>query len=505
MDQTNVRVTPIPAGEPVSPDFAVFVENVEVGVYPCRVSAVPFNQVWPGYERPMDQTELASFVTFEMNGPVTVEVRSLAKRVESAAIRPTAYGIRPEVYYDTIRFTLEKPCHFTVEINGCHNALHCFVNPFADWKQYEGRPGVRYFGPGVHDAGLIRLQSGETVVLDTGAVVYGGVAAEHAADIRVCGYGILDTSRHPRVQLLHERLEQAERAGEDTAPLRQALDSAPSGCMRFFDCENVAVDGVVLRDSNAWTITPTACRNVEIHNVKLIGMWRYNADGIDICNCVHSRISHSFLRTFDDGVVLKGLPYNGKDENGALRLGEQNLLDCVTTDCVFWCDWGRALEIGVETYCDRLADVAFERCHVIRSQHVALDFQVGHRAVCENIRFEDCSFEVDDQTPAPLLQTAPGQTYENPDPAFVPAFFVAYVFEWTPQIIGERGAIRGVTVKNVRLYGGPKPRSLLYGYDAQHMVEDVRFEAVTFNGEPLPDAEALQLVPRKFCRDVTVR
>jgi hypothetical protein len=56
---TGVRNWPAPDGEALSEHYELRVNGQAVPVYACRVSAVPFNQVWPGYQRPLDQTELA--------------------------------------------------------------------------------------------------------------------------------------------------------------------------------------------------------------------------------------------------------------------------------------------------------------------------------------------------------------------------------------------------------------------------------------------------------------
>ena len=61
---------PAPTDEPASRDFSLVVEDQEVFVYQARVSAWPINQVWPGYQRPMDQTEMASFAYFDCSGDV---------------------------------------------------------------------------------------------------------------------------------------------------------------------------------------------------------------------------------------------------------------------------------------------------------------------------------------------------------------------------------------------------------------------------------------------------
>lgn len=503
MRQENLRFVPMPEGEAASADFAVFVENVQVPVYVCRVSAAPINQVWPGYERPLEQTELASFVSFDMTGPVTVEVRSLTKRVESVEIRPQEYGMEPEVCHDSIRFEVREPCQCTVEVNGFHNALHLFANPAEDFSHLKGKPNVRYFGPGVHEPGKMVLGSNETVVIEAGAVVYGGIEATGAENVTICGHGILDTSRHPRPQLVLDKVKDAQTGGTNTTLIQSK--ELVNGCMRFRNVKGLHISGVICRDSNVWTITPTNCEDIRIRNVKLIGMWRYNSDGIDFCNCRRCELTDSFLRTFDDGVVFKGLPYNGKNEDGSLRMGEAPEQHILVRNCVFWCDWGRAIEIGVETYAEELTDIVVEHCQVIRCVHVAVDIQNGHRADVHDIRFEDIAFELDPVNPAPVMQSYRDEKYENHDPSFVPRLFAGYVFEWTPQPVKPRGQIRNVTVKNLRCYGPVKAPSLLYGYDETHCVDGVTFEDVSFNGVPARTAEEMALEVRRFCKNVTVR
>ena len=83
-----------PAGEKLFEDYTLRVNGVAVPVYSCRVSAVPFNQVWPGYQRPLDQTELAGFAYWGMSGPVTVEVTVAAGRSGRSPSGRVSRGIR---------------------------------------------------------------------------------------------------------------------------------------------------------------------------------------------------------------------------------------------------------------------------------------------------------------------------------------------------------------------------------------------------------------------------
>ena len=112
--------------EAVSPHYAVRINGQDVLVHQARVSAVPFNQTWPGYQRGVDQTELSAFAAWDMTGPVDVEI--LSKRpVETIIVRPQSYGISHKIDGDRIRFTLAKPGFVTVEVNGPNHALHLFA------------------------------------------------------------------------------------------------------------------------------------------------------------------------------------------------------------------------------------------------------------------------------------------------------------------------------------------------------------------------------------------
>ena len=97
-------------------------------VYSCRVSAVPLDQVWPGYQRPMDQTELAAFAYCDAAGPVSVQVTA-QREIKSVVVRPLSRKITPSVKGQQISFKLAGPGQVTVEVNGWHNALHLFINP----------------------------------------------------------------------------------------------------------------------------------------------------------------------------------------------------------------------------------------------------------------------------------------------------------------------------------------------------------------------------------------
>ena len=162
--KSNTVLYDAPADEKKSDDFEMFVDNKPVFVYQARVSKYPINQIWPGYQRPFNQTEIASFAYFDLDGEVVIKIIS-DKEIKTLDIRPKDFGLNASVTGNTIELKLSKPSQFVVEVNGYHNALHIFANPVETYNIDKNDPKVHYFGPGVHEAGVINLKSDETVLL----------------------------------------------------------------------------------------------------------------------------------------------------------------------------------------------------------------------------------------------------------------------------------------------------------------------------------------------------
>ena len=461
MGDLSVKIYPQMGDENPSEDYSVSVNGKPIFVYRARVSAVPFNQVWPGYQRPMDQTEMASFAYWDMSEPVNIEVIS-NRPIESVDIRPYSYSIKPVVDDDKIAFQMSEPGYVTVEVNGYHHALHLFASPIEEDKPNPDDPNVRYFGPGIHEAGRIDLKSGETVYIAGGAIVHGLIRASEVSDISILGRGILDASTF-------------ERKGNP-------------GPITLYGCKNVKIDGIIIRDSNVWAVTPRDCQHLAISNIKLIGFWRYNADGIDIVNSQHITIDKCFVRSFDDSIVIKGL-------RGVRQpTGDKPVKDVKVSECVIWNDWGRALEIGAETVAPEMSDITFKDCDIIRTVHIAMDIQHGDRALIKDITFEDIRFEIDDDTPKPKFQSSRDEKYSlAEDEKYCPQLFVLIIRENNYSHDKERGQIQNIVFKNISVTGKCFPGSYFVGYDPEHDVRDVTIEGLHVNGELITNAEEAHL------------
>jgi hypothetical protein len=450
MTTGTVTTHPAPVEEVPAADYAVTVDGQAIFPHTARVSAQPINQCWPGYQRPLEQTEIATFASWEMSGPVAVALTS-ARPVREVRVRPAARRIRPVVEGNTIRFTLDRPGAITVEVNGMRRALHLFANPPEETGAPDPRdPDVRYFGPGVHCPGVIRLGSGQTAYLAAGAVVYGAIVAEQAQNITIRGRGILDGSKFSR--------------------------GAVSALINTIDCREVTIEGITLRDPCGWTLVPVLCRQVRIRNVKLIGLWRYNADGIDFVNCQDCSVEDTFVRSYDDCIAFKGLAGWG---GHACRFAP--VANIRVRRCVLWCDWGRALEIGAETMASEITDLVFEECDIIHSLDVAMEVQNGDRAHCHTLLFRGIRVELDDDQTRPVCQQRPGERYRQTE---------RHIAQLLVLVIGRnmwshddtRGRVDHIRFEDLDVTAWTAPEVYLAGCDAEHMVREVAIRNLRVNG-----------------------
>jgi hypothetical protein len=450
----NAKVVtyPAPEQEPKSNDFQVFVNNQPVFVYQARVSKYPINQVWPGYQRPVNQTEIASFAYFDFSGKVEVRIVS-EKPIETLDIRPKPFGIKPTVKGNIISFSLSKPLHFVVEVNGYHNALHIFTNAIEAFNIKKDDPKVHYFGRGTHEAGRIKVNEGETVFIDGGAVVHGSIEAINVSNVRIMGRGILDASKIARNE------------ARNMIYLREVKDAK--------------ISGIILRDPQEWAVRPQHCENIDIDNIKLIGFWRYNADGIDFVSSSNCSVKNCFVRAFDDNIVIKGLINTFDDQH---RVIENIKVD----NCVLWNDWGRALEIGVETVADTIKNIVFSNCYIPRFTFIAMDIQNGDRAWVKNVRFENIYIE------EPILDSA----RMTDKPVDIGRMAKTLELIVTGKNYFKRdslsGKIRDITFKNIH-YSSLKPTFCSFvGLDENHDVKDAYIRDLFINEKKITDQSILR-------------
>ena len=470
--------------------FAVAAESlpeVKVGdtalrVEAARCSAMPVNIRWPGHQRELDQTEICSFARFDFNGSAEVCVTP-RRAFTNVVVRPVSAKVAVRRDGDLVRFTIPKAGAYSVEFDGRHQNLMLFADPPHDWSDVDrSAANVRYFGPGEHDAGLITLKAGETLFIDDGAVVYGRVFAKDAPGIRICGKGILDSSRVRAVpRAIDPALAEEQRRKGWAITNVKRFDA-----VRFEFCDDVRIEGITIRDSPLYTIRPICCDNLLVDNVKVIGNWRYNSDGIDMHNCRKVRIRDCFLRTFDDSICVKGfdyvLPESEMMHNGVMH---DVFEDVVVERCTIWNDWGRALEIGAETRAREIRNVVFRDCDVIALHEAPLDVQNCDQAYVHDIVYENIRIEYDPDATWTIF-SASAKDFDPKNrrtPQVFAAVVIWFIDEYSKPGAENRGQVSDVVFRDIDIFAPTMPPCRIKDFDENHRVERVSFERIRLNGE----------------------
>ncbi|MBQ7179644.1 MAG: hypothetical protein IJS08_19660 [Victivallales bacterium] len=351
---------------PTESGYTALVDGKAVPVRPIRISAIPFNQWAPGYQRPVDQTEIAGMLKFETEGKCEIRVRA-DRKFRNVKLRPLSSGVTPNIVEGEICFTLPGPGYYVLELDGYNRPLEIFADKKRDFSAERQAANI-VFGPGLHEPVIVKLKSHDRVFIDKDAVVMGSFQVDNAEDIKVSGYGIICGSRN-------------RRDGDDC--YREGMD----GAVRIIDSSNVLFDGPTVLDSCCWCVSAFNSSDLVFANMKVTGAWRYNTDGIDICNSQRVHIHNCFIHSFDDNIVIKG-DFHKEPSMAPVE-------DIHAEHCVCWCGWGRTLEIGLETWAPYLKGIVYEDCDLIHNTHAALSVHLGGPGPVEDITFRNIRIEYD--------------------------------------------------------------------------------------------------------------
>ncbi|MBQ8408749.1 MAG: hypothetical protein IJY39_07775 [Clostridia bacterium] len=347
-------------------------------------------------------------------------------------VRPLSSGIKAKCIKNEIAFKVSVPCKLSVEFSSDDiQPVFLFFYRYEDKQVQDGN--LRYYGAGEHTEEEIRLNSGDILYLDEGAILHSYIVAEKAENITICGRGIIDNS---------------------------CYSSTRRRMMIIRECKNVTVKDITLCGSNFWCCTLVGCENVLVDSVNIIS-WLMCGDGVDVVGSHDVTVQNCFMRTADDCVAIKATEYIG-------AAGMQNVYNVKIKSCVMWnANPGNGIEIGFETRCDEIYNIEFSDIDIIHCEHEgwqsggAITIHNGDRAkihdvVYRNIRVEDC---VDKWFDFKILRS----DYSKDE---------------------VRGSIENVLVENVALIGGAFPPSILSGFKANDsLVRNIRFVNISAHGE----------------------
>lgn len=440
----------------LSKDYEVKINGEDCEVRECRVSAMPYNRVFTGYQRPKNQTELASYITFSADEAATFEIKA-KKQFTNAYIKPYSKNVKVDVNDGIIRFTLTQFGQYVLELDDEHLALHIFYNEAKAYPEKEN--ATYYFGPGLHFPKRIELKDNDLIYVDEDAIVYASIEGRNAKNVRIFGGGVLDGGAEDRV-------------------VEHCYEPYTTGTIRLYNCENISIEDVVLKDSATWVLSMFDCDTINIDGIKIVGHWRYNTDGIDVCNTSNVTIKNSFVRAFDDVITIKGL-YNY----------QKPIENIVIDNCVLWCGWGRNAEIGVETSAIEYKNITFKNCDLVHSSHVVLSLHNGCEANIHDITYENINVEYNATEMFPVYHHIEEEPYPGVGKPFVPTFIYASNYDHFSLFDGETpsiGNIHDILYKNIHVTipeGVEKPDVVFASREYGPTFQNFTIDGLYVNGE----------------------
>lgn len=378
---------------------------------------------------PVFELETTRFAHVAFEGPAVLEVRC-ESCWSGVVVRPARTDINSSVTGTTLRLELPRPLDLCIDLPG-HKPLLFYADDPRELPRAQGE--LLRLEPGkVHAVDRLDLRSGQTLLIEPGAILRGVVRARHATDVAIVGRGMIDGGCTLAAPLSRRKLVQLE------------------------DCRDVLVDGPLMIRPASWMLALAACEHVHVRRVRQIGEI-VTSDGIDIVGSRHVRIDNCFLKNNDDCVAIKAIAggdYQFLDSDPA-----RDVFDVCVERCVLWNDRaGNVMEIGFETRCDSIGDVIFRDIDVIGAHGYGGVFTIhnGDRAIVRDVLYEDIRVEhmYDRMVDFQVLHSRYSKD-------------------------AARGRIRNVTLRRVRtLPDQYNTINLLGGYDAAHTVENITFDDV---------------------------
>ena len=457
--QTLLTIYEGPKTMTSSQDAVITANGHALFVYDVMVN---HQHIWSDNVLPTS-TPMASF---DFDGEVTLDIQmpGLSKAVESAAVLPSAWGIIPEVSDGHVRFTVTEPGQYTVVFNDDVNkAAHIFANPIETDVPDPDDPNVYYIGPGEWAMDAIVLEDNQTLYLSGGAVLHSIISVSGSENVRICGRGIID--------------------GSDYAAWNQPGSYARVP-IDLNHAKNVTVEGITLVNSNCWNLNSFASQNVQIDNVKIIS-GRQNGDGFTFQSCQNHTVSNSFVRSWDDSLVLKN--YSGSTKGITFR------------DIQVWTDLAQSMEIGYETDKGRtldpeISDVLFEDITVLYNFHKPVisihnsDDAYVHDITYRNILVENAFMQGDNGNNKQLIE------------------MTLLKSGWST-VTDEFGSIDNVRIDGLTVLhtlDGRVPESRFVGHGPDNRITNVTIRNVTICGEPIRSMKDLKASQNEYCEGIVV-
>jgi len=277
-----------------SAKYQVKVNGIIIPVYRSLYNGDQYGVNWPYGPHLTNGIRKMSFASFDLpqtNGDsLSFEITLLDdSNFDNYDIRPWNNTINEIVTSKVLKFSIHKQQKLVITTNDkFEDVLVLSVNPYQRPPHHS--KNILYFESGkiYKNVERYRLNDGDTVYIAENAIVQGAFDLDRANHITIYGRGIVYNGN--------------KRHTKDFAVI-------------FADfATNVLLKGITLVNSTGWNFRSFASSNITIKNIKTIGQWLYNTDGIQ--SGVHELlVEDCFLQTNDDCLTINGFAENTEYRN----------------------------------------------------------------------------------------------------------------------------------------------------------------------------------------------
>ncbi len=271
--------------------------------------------------------------------------------------------------------------------------------------------------------------------------------------------------------------------------------------MEFRNCDNLKIEGILLRDTPNWTLKIVGSTGVHIDNIKEIG-WIMNSDGMDFICCRDVLVENTFQRNYDDNVTVKAFNAtpeyiashtnaDGSYSDGAIwmvaGLRDFEVCNYEIRNCVFWADKAHNMLVGPEARGIAFRNIRFHDNIVLENRQDD-GIYPGAMAVmiADDGTFEDISFE------NIIVEDIDGGK------VFCAHFTNAWAFG---NLYGQWA--RNITLRNIAYTGMRATPSWIRGRNDAQSIDGVTIGNFTVNGTPVTDGSGPHLEINEYVRNVT--
>lgn len=281
-----------------------------------------------------------------------------------SVVRPTSAGVAAKTAGNVVTFTLNRPGQYSVEPPGLmrhsDEVLLLFANAPDGGPQpvRPHDPSLIHLAPGVHVRD-INLESGQTLYLDAGAVLYGAVNVWDAHDVTIAGRGVV-VFDHP--------MSRDTDNGPPNRPNQHPLTT--------HNVNNLTIRGVTFVNlRRTWSLQLHTTTGLLADNIKVLSLNPANAngDGIDWLDGGDATVRNSLIRAADDCFAFFAAASVNANGWAQLARGAPSIpgtVRNVTIDhCVVWSTYANILRVGWVRQSLSTDHVTMRNCDVLHVSH----------------------------------------------------------------------------------------------------------------------------------------